>query len=401
MNNNGTIDNSVRVRVLRTESELEEIRDIWMQWQQHPNSNRNFYLTIVGARPETIRPHVIVVYRGPRPDALLIGRVEQNDVHFKLGYMTICRVRTRSLVFIYKGLLGNDCSDNAQTLLLEISKALQEHEGDVALLSSFGTESPMYTCAKQVIGLRSWSYFDDPQSHWSITLPTSFDEFLHRLPTKVRRNRKQEANKLLRDFSGSVTITCFSKCSEIETMIDDVESIAKKTYHRGLGVGFVANEENRRRFVTAAKQGQLRGYVLYVASRPCAFMIGTLYAGTFYGDFMGYDPAHQRYSPGTFLLLRIINDLCSIGAKRVDFGFGDAWYKEHFCDCEWKESSIHMYAPTAKGILLMVLQNCTSFINRTGTNILRRSNLILHAKRTWRRLNTGGGATAAYRGRAS
>jgi hypothetical protein len=376
----------VTVRVLRTLSEIDDIRNAWVRWQQHPNSNLDFYSTIVGVRPEIIRPHVIVIYRGEQPDALLVGRLENKYIEFKLGYKTISRIRARSLTFIYQGLLGNDCPENAAIMLAEINKELREHEGDVAMLSSLRTDSPMYNCAKGRTRFRSRPYCEDPRPHWSITLSGSFDEFVQRLAPKTRGKRKQEANRILRDFSGCVKIDCFRKPVEVERMLENAEEIAHKTYHRGLGVGFLASDENRRRFRGEAEKGGLRAYILYLANRPCAFLIGTLQGEVFYGDFMGYDPAYRKYSLGTFLLLRIIEDLCSVGARRFDFGFGDAWYKEHFCDCEWQESSIHVFAPSLVGLTLRMLHICTAVTNEAATSVLKQLHLVLRVKRMWRDL---------------
>src|SRR6266404_9117806 len=106
-------------------------------------------------------------------------------------------------------------------------------------------------------------------------------------------------------------------------MIRDVEDVAKKAWQRLRGGGFIGTEHMRKRLHLAGCKGWLRAYILYVENRPCAFSLGTLYGDTFYWDFTGYDPQYDRYSPGVFLFMRMLEDLCPQSVKLVDFGFGE------------------------------------------------------------------------------
>lgn len=380
----------IRIRVLRSLTEIEEIGQIWKAWQRHPNSDLDFYQAIVRSRIEIERPHVLVLYRNELPDSLLVGRIERKHIDFAIGYKSLIKVRARVLTFVYEGLLGSQCPENCARLVGAVMDCLREGEADIAVFEPLTTDSPTYECAKRLPGVLGRDYSNLSQLHWKIKIPSSFDEFLHRLPSKVRRNRKQEASRFLRELSGDVRIECLSRITEVDRLVQDVEVIAKKTYHRGLGVGFVANAENRQRLNLDAQKGRLRTYLLYAANRPCAFMIGTLYGRKLYWDFMGYDPVYRRYSPGTYLLLRIIEELCCSNVEEMDFGLGDAWYKEHFCDCAFKEAWVQIFAPTATGIWLSVLHTLTWLINEVAKDALQRSGFLLRAKKFWRTRVTPG-----------
>src|SRR5262249_24075617 len=140
-------------------------------------------------------------------------------------------------------------------------------------------------------------------------------------------NRRYEANKLQNDGG---RIVRYESEADIDRVMEHAESIACRTYQRGLGVGFVANDENRQRFLVDAKRGRFRAYFLYLGEKPIAFFLGTLHKNVLYDNFTAYDPAHAKYSPGTFLFYKIFEELCRDGIKAVDFGFGDAWYKAQF-----------------------------------------------------------------------
>src|SRR3990167_8117180 len=93
------IMNGIEVISLRSRAEIERFREDWARWQTHPNSDIDFFLMILGLRPEIVRPNVLVVLRNGIPDALLAGRQEQVDVKFKIGYANLLTMKTRRLVF--------------------------------------------------------------------------------------------------------------------------------------------------------------------------------------------------------------------------------------------------------------------------------------------------------------
>lgn len=88
------------VRVFRSLSEVEEIRSVWTLWNDHPNSDIDFYVLLTQLRLEIVRPHIIVLYRDERPQAMLIGRVLEQRLKFKIGYQTVLKPKARVLNFV-------------------------------------------------------------------------------------------------------------------------------------------------------------------------------------------------------------------------------------------------------------------------------------------------------------
>ena len=142
-----------------------------------------------------------------------------------------------------------------------------------------------------------------------MTSPDSLDDFLKKMTSKHRYWLRRLPRVLERDYSGKVTYKCYQRGDDLDRLFVDAEEIAKKTYQRDLGAGFVDNAEMRQRLFLSADKGRLRAYLLYVDDKPCAFWIGTLYGKVFYLDFTGYDAAFKRYEPGTILLMWVIEDL--------------------------------------------------------------------------------------------
>jgi hypothetical protein len=375
----------IAVGVIRSVSELAKIRSVWTLWNRHPNSDINLYLTVLQCRPEVLRPHIIVLYRNGCPDAMLIGRVEHKELEFKIGYKKLYKPRICQLSFLYEGLLGNASSDNARVLVREIIRSLREHEADAVLFNSLKVDSPIYRFATSLPGLLSRDNLPDRREHWTMKLPRSVEEFYLGLSPKVRRNRRQEANRLLRDHLNNVELRCLRTTDEVEQMIHDIEEVAKRTYHRALGVGFQDSVEMRQRLHCEAQWGRLRAYILYVAEKPRAFWLVTQYGGTLHGYFTGYDPDFAKYSPGTFILLKVIEDSVRSGVKEIDFGLGDAWYKEFFCNSRWHEASLYIFAPTLKGLALNVLRTPVVLIDHLTKRSLAKVGGLQTIKTAWRR----------------
>jgi len=378
----------VEIRTIRSLQGIEDIRPFWAAWQKHPNADVDFYLTIVRSRPEILRPHIIVLSRNGRPDALLVGRLEEGRVDVSIGYKRVCAPRARFMTFIYGGLLGSSTPDNCQSLIHEISRSLRQGEADVALLHQIRVDTPLYQAATRFSSPLLRDHFRCPNTHRSMTVAKSVEDFNLRLSPKVRKNQKWQAKNLLRTYQNKVNVECFSGVGDLERVIRDVEAISRKTYQRGLGVGFIDNAETRNRLRLEAERGWLRAHIMYVANQPCAFWVGTLYQRTFHSDCMGYDPQYAKSSPGMFLIMRVIESFCRQNGngdvKELDFGFGDAQYKEVLGTDKWEEVPVSIFAPTLKGLALNVLQTQAALIDLLARKTLGRINLVSRVKKMWR-----------------
>lgn len=372
------------VSVLRTLPELESIRDIWTHWQSHPNSDIDFYLKVLGMRPGS-RPHVLVLYRDGHPEAMLIGRVGDEQVECRIGYKVLWRPRRRHLTFIYGGQLGNFSLENCKVFIQEITDSLRRGEAVVAWLHFVRESSPLCQLAQRSGGLLCRDYSPSVQVHRSTALQHSAEDFYQTLSPKVRKNQKWQARKIVQHFGGNVKIRCFRENLELDCMFQDVEEVAKKTYQRGMGVGFQANQEMRERFQLQAGKGWLRAYVLYLNSVPAAFWIGDVYQQSFHSHFMGYDPTFAKHSPGMYLVMQTIESFCAEGeVRQIDWGLGDAQYKDVLGTCEWTESSFYLFAPTMSGLTLNLLRTPAAVVNDLAKSALAHSSLLNRIKKSWR-----------------
>jgi hypothetical protein len=327
---------------------------------------------------------VIVVYRDGEPDALLVGRLDIAKIQLKIGYLHIGRLRTRNLSFLYAGLLGNASEENCRLIVWEIVHSLRREQVQMAGLANLVVGSPLYNCALSIPGVFKRDNFLVSHLHCTMEVPKSTDDIYRGLSAKGRKNLKWQAKKLREDFSGEVTVRCFSESSDLGRMMQDVEEVAKKTYQRGLGVGFTDSLELQERFRVAAEKGRLRSYVLYIEGCPAAFWVGTVYHATAYLNFLGYDPKYEHYSPGTFLMTKVFDMLCGEGLGKIDFGYGKEAYKQRFGNVRCEEATIRIYRPSFRGLALKLLIMQADLMGHVARRGLSRLGLLSKLKRGWR-----------------
>ena len=123
-------DNPLAFRTIRDLHELEALRAIWNSWPGTRDSDIDFFSSMVRSRGS--RPHVIVLTRNARPDAILIGLREQKKTPFKLSYFTIYEPEVNVIEFVYGGLRGNASEENCAALVREVMRSLDEGEADLA-----------------------------------------------------------------------------------------------------------------------------------------------------------------------------------------------------------------------------------------------------------------------------
>jgi len=382
---------AILVRVAKTTAEVETLREVWTSWKGHRDTDIDFCMEFVWSREEVIRPHVIVIYRCGSPDAILVGRLERMQIKLKTGYLRGPGIPVRVLIFAYGGLRGNPSDENSARFLTSIMGSLRQGEADLAFFHQACADSSLYKMALTLPGFGMRDHIPNPAPHHFMRLPERADQLTAGLSSKHREHLRSEARKLLSDFDGRVNITCFLKPTELDDTIRDVEGVAKKTYQRGLGVGFEDTPRTRQLLHFLAQKGWLRIYLLYIGRSPCAFSVGSVSDGVYCCDLLGYDPEFAEYSPGSFLLIRMFEDLCKAGVKEVDFGPGGGMYKERFGNRRVMEASISIFAPSLKGLMLNIMQTATRLMDDAVRKMLVRTGLLSKAKRLWRVRLTGQG----------
>lgn len=374
-----------RVRVLRTDEEIEGIRDFWSSCKGGLDSDLDVFLPLHANMPEDPEPRVFALYRGRSLVALLAGRVIRRRLRFHVGWLPLFRPLVKTLTVPCDGFLGDTSAENCRELVDSVIGALRRGEADLAFFWSVNADSQLYRSLKSVPGFLWRDRFAPLRPHRKRRLPISVSEFHSGLSSHERKRFRQTAKRLSTDYPGGVQIDCFGTVAQLDGAMEMVEEITKKTWQRALGRGFnIADVWQRQSLRTQAEKGWLRIYILSLAGQPCAYSIGALYHRTFYSEQVGYDPEYASYSPGTFLLLKTMEDLSAGAAEEFDFGPSDEEYKKRFGNITFYESNLHVFAPSASGLMLSVMNAVTVLVGKPLRMVLNHANLIQRVKKAWR-----------------
>lgn len=370
------------IRIARSVSEIEEIREVWSSWEGHRDSDIDFYLAFIESSPETVRPHVIVIYRKERPDAMLIGRLEQVRIELKIGYLHLPEFQANCLTFVQGGLRGNASADNSRELVSSIMNSLHNREAEVAFLHFADVESAIHLAARTIPNVLSRDHLFQPSVHYRMALPKNAENALSHLSKNHRKDIRRMAKKLT--DAGPVRTSCYRTPDDVARILADMEEVAQKTYQRGLGVGFSDTVQTRRMLHLCAEKGFLRAYFLYLDETPISYWVGTVCDSVFCSDYLAFDPRFGEYSPGTFLQTKVIEELCRSGVAQIDFGPGEALYKQRLATETSQTVSVYIYGPGLKALMINAGRTATGQLERFLRNALQRTWLYSRIKKSWR-----------------
>ena len=383
-----THSEKARVVTLLTLEELEKIRESWIQIQRHPNSDFDRYKSYIEAKKGNSQPYVLVLFDKENIRSILVGRREPLTFDFGLGYKPMKSIKVSSLTFIHGGHLGDESDQASQMLIDQVLSGLKNGDADVAYFNHYTQESCLFSAITSMPTKLCRDTIFITRKHWMMTMPGSLEEFLSRMIAKHRYWLKRIKKVLEKEYPGQVKYRMIRSADEVAELCRDAEEVAQKTYQRSLGVGFRNSNDTLDWLNSLAAKNRLRGYLLYVKETPTAFWIGNIHNKSFHLDYTGFDPDYRKHEVGTVLFLEMLNDLCVHDSGQIiniDFGLGDAQYKQRFGDASWTEAAAYIYAPTVRGISLNLFNKSNKVAWKKAEEILDRLKLKQTVKTLWRR----------------
>jgi CelD/BcsL family acetyltransferase involved in cellulose biosynthesis len=373
------------LRTARTAAEVQSLRPTWEGLGASDiNADHDYFLEVLGAR-SGVRPHVVLLEHDGGARALAVARLEQSELSMRFGYRVLFNPSVRMLSVVYKGFLGNREESSLESLLHGLRSVLANGEADVLRLRNVACDSPLHRLALRTPSPLCRQHVSTRTLHWRVPLPDSYDDYMRGLRTSVRKNYAYTRRRLERDFRDRLSVRRFAAPGDLDEFLAQACQIAAKAYQRHLGAGIVDTPGQRALLRATMERGWFRGIVVYDGTQPIAFWHGTAYRRVFVTDTPGYDPAYRRYGIGAYALLRLIEDLCADPEVDIlDFGFGDADYKERLASDCWEEEDVLIFAPTVRGVGLNAVRTILGRTNELGKRALARTGALQRVKRRWR-----------------
>ncbi|MGA0609828.1 GNAT family N-acetyltransferase [Caldimonas sp. KR1-144] len=338
------------------------------------------------AAGESGQPWFMAMLRNGSPVAMLAGHVAETEFRWRIGYLRLWTTRSRVLTVANGGVVGEPDPGASSLLWRECLRRLPARGADVVKLTHLSTGSSFYRAVSTEPGWLARDPFIVPHIHYRLDLPESFEAYLAQRSDASKRDIKRTLSRFRKKYDGQFDVVCYRDAQQVDEAMQAVESVARLSYQRTLGVGFKPTPHTRAWWLAAAERGWLRVYVLRVRGVPCAYVAGHAYGGTFFGETTAFDPQYRDDRVGIYVWIQLIESLCaSRDATRIDFGSGDAEYKRRLSSEVIDESDVYLFVPSLKGAYLRLMRLATVGLHNGGRKLLARFGLVDWVKTRWRR----------------
>ncbi len=339
----------LRVEIARSLAELERLRPGWeaLRWGRE-EAAFPYFVARLQTRPGVIGPLAALVSDANGPVAGLAARLELRQLSTAVGYRVLYAPEVRALQVVDGGLVGE--RDGIEALVGVVSEALRSGEADVALLPPLELGSDLAVAVGSLGGPLTRQPLIAPWTRRLLVLPASYEAFLVSLSHKTRKGVRRDARRLEEAFGGRLRLAVLREEGDLEQLVRDADRVAGSAYQRGLGAGFAATAEQRELARVGLEHGWVRGYLLYLDADPIAYWLCSVYDRTILLRTGGYDESYAEHRVGIHLLMRVIEDACADPSLDVlDFGPGDAAYKQQFSSGSRVERNALVFAPSFRG----------------------------------------------------
>lgn len=342
-----------------------------------------------------------LLFGAPEPAAVLVGRVMRRRSPLRIGPL---RVRTPMLrVFEVPdtgAIVGDDPACAA-----ELARALRALVGrgrlDQLSLRNLTPGGALHAALLARAGGASRVVRERKVRRIARLLDPATGARLQHHSSRTRAGFRRVRKRLEKEFENRIAVEKVTAPEQVDAFVSAAAAIVEQTYQAALGVGVRDAPEYRALLAELAREGELRAYLMRAAGEPIAHAVGELsqrcYAGTGVRTFTlaatAFLPRYARLSPGSALILHVLDDLAAEGVAVFDFGWGEAEYKRRLGSDVVEEEDVRVYArrPRAAlpGLVDAALVRARARIERILGESELRANLLARWRERLRRRSAG------------
>jgi len=175
--------------------------------------------------------------------------------------------------------------------------------------------------------------------------------FLNRHGRKFKHNIRREKRQL--ENLGDLVFRRVETFSDLIRYLPDVFKIHKKRWNGSYIASRFSTTDGQKFYSEVAEDylntGMLRLDLLLLGEKMIAFSYSFQWNGRYLFYTPAYDPDYAKYSPGTILLIQILEDAFKSGLREFDFSKGELPYKFHWTSGERMNKRVVFASPTLKG----------------------------------------------------
>jgi len=380
-----TATQTAGIRVLRTSQEVIDLGEFWRT--SETRQAHSYDDTLASFENPDLTPIILLVSGSDGPTSALVGRIRTIEFPWLFGYHKVFKGKVRTLEFPYGSLIGTEPTPEVAAELVDtILAELRTGEADFCRIWYLETDTALYNAARHQPAIWSRDVFDNPITHFTLEIPSSFEEFMKTRSKNSRSNIRRYRNRMENQHGETVSIKQYTELGEVDEAAAAISAIEKTTWqHKTLGqviVGPRSIEDWR----VEAKQGRLCHHVLFIEDKPVAFYVGTIFKHRYEFPYTGYDPTYAHQHPGFYLLCAMVEQFCEQGVVKVlDYGFSVEQYKRQMSSSSVVEDGLTIFAPTWRGGLINAKHALVIGSHIAVKEILARTGVLDRLKKIWRR----------------
>lgn len=326
-------------------------------------------------------PHVLIIWRNGKVEAIIAGRLHQRKMSPRLGYLRLWASVFQCWSIHYGCILALPGDGLDKVLCKAILSQLRHPNIDLIYTNALPVTNTIYkelSKYKQV-------YASQPQPHWKMTLPDSLEDALQSKGKRIREQIRRSMRKIEK-IQPPYSFRVYQSEKDVQEFYHIAKTISDKTYQSAIDVGFPSDPEHYNHLELSAQKGWFRSCIICLGETPVAFQEGLVYRDVYYMPYLGYDQKLRDFNLGTVLMVNSWDDLCKNKlAKLFDFGYGDGEYKKRYSDICEMEGQLFLYKKKANIVITIFLKRIVEFLNNTIRHYLRNVGLYDKIKTKWRK----------------
>jgi CelD/BcsL family acetyltransferase involved in cellulose biosynthesis len=280
------------------------------------------------------------------------------------------------------GVLGADSGDALGRFFDEATQLLDSGKADCLYFDDLEVGSAMWQALE---GLerdhRVLLYHPSgTQAHWWIRFPDAPADYWNQFSGKARYKLRRKLKSI------EHTVIKVSRPEDVPEFLRMAGHVSERSWQgRRIGIRVADTPEDRRYHHLLAEHGALRSYVLDTRDGPIAFLRGFQTGDCYIHDEIGFDSDHAKLSPGTMLLYHALEDLTADRCpRRLDFGLGDAEYKQHFGNHKTESSPVVAVARRLRPHATLLVERLRHSADQMARELLRRTGVYERVRKLYR-----------------
>lgn len=247
-----------------------------------------------------------------------------------------------------------------------------------------------------VFRVAGWlAHVTDAGPQYVADLTLGVDAYWAQFSGKTRNTLRRKVKAFKDANGGDVVWRMFRSPDELREFHTQAQALSRQTYqHKLFDHGLPSDEAFVARTLDKASRGDAWGCLLYFQGRPCAYFYLEGEGEVLGWDYVGYDSALARLSPGTVLMTVVMDTFQGLGRYRfMDFGSGESQHKAVFSTGQVRMGNLMLLRPTWKHRLLLVAHRAFATAVGGAMGGFKRSGLHQWLKKNLKRRAAGSGST--------